>query len=1029
MNIKSLVNVEEVIELLSSVVSDIKWYSQEYNFKRYIRNGSLQSKADKLKKLGYDYEDIKAMASGSYNDFLVTSKNVDEHIKVDLEKLALYQYKKILVNGSYYNFKSAYYSEYNGKYTLRLATVSCHTKEELNALVASIQRGIGLDINHDRVNTIKSGYDCQFTRIADENLGDGYHGIIHQTDTSNEKVVMVFNDNPVKVIYNYIEKNIDKTGLISQWDSYLYNRLTDEGLLTQCEGFSFSNDINSPSNILVISNKVNNELIMKYKMEGIKTGEIELPVVENVELKADATFVELVDQYVIPNLQNEICDYNVGEPICNTLKKPFYKGNKKCYLYPRQQVMGQGVINALNSGKRNIFLACGMGVGKTAISSEAILSHAIENNKVNNSRVLIYAPGHIIPKWHKEMDSYAKSQGVSPTFYSIERFTDIKNIPNKAKGFEVFLIPKDKAKRSYLQDFNVNNKYGITSMVDISNFINSIKSKEYEGIILEKYNNPITSMRAAATKVASKYKLPTVLYKELVDGDGNVIEYKVCISSRNVRRKLKASFASYDFKVKDVNKFVASLDLEVMENDITERNSYLHNGLVCPDCGGFIYDDPLKALMKDKWADNIKFKPSTRNDKNNNHFHYVKADGTHLMSSELKAIRNGKVKFVFTDKKMVTPYLDMDGGTITGEDLIKVKSGYYTEEYQIALKLCDHKLWGAISKNGYNTVNVGDMMIKKFGKNSFDYLIADEAHVFQAQSNQGLLYAKLCRLSKMRLNLTGTLTNGKSSSLFYMFYALFPRKMKEMGYKYTDVSLWIEHYGRRKEVEKEYTGETYNKSGGGKRTSSGWNEIPGFSPLLYSNFLADIMISRTIEDMGIPMPPIKYISHKVEMDNSLKSGYEDLKDDMLKFMKQNKGVSLGGSYIHNLMAYPDYPVQDDIFAAGMLVARPTKIEVEGLLLNKEQKLIDTIKKELQQERRTLVTSVYSGEKGVSKRLVDVIRSQGILVAELTSSIKLEKREDWIQKQYDKGIECIVTNPKCIETGLECETLLIEKISH
>ena len=388
------------------------------------------------------------------------------------------------------------------------------------------------------------------------------------------------------------------------------------------------------------------------------------------------------------------------------------------------------------------------------------------------------------------------------------------------------------------------------------------------------------------------------------------------------------------------------------------------------------------------------------------------------MAFEVKAIRNEKVKFTFSEKKMANPYLDMDGTPIVGEDLIKVKAGKYTGEYQIVLKKCDHKLWGAISKKGYNTVNVGDMMLKKFGKGSFTHLIADEAHLYQAQSNQGLLFSKLCKLSKYRQSLTGTLTNGKSSSLFYMFYALFPHKMKQMGYEYSDVSLWIEHYGRRKEVEKEYKDEQYNKTGVGRRSSTGFNEIPGFSPLLYSNFLADIMISRTIEDMAIPMPPIKYIAHKLEMDDDLRAGYENLKEDMLSFMKANKGVSLGGSYIHNLMAYPDYPVQGDIYAASMFVARPAEISVEGRLLNKEQKLIDTIKKELQLGRRTLVTSVYSGEKGVSKRLVDVIRSQGINVVELTSNIALEKREAWIQKQYDNGVETIITNPKCIETGLD-----------
>lgn len=1028
MNIKNLINIEDVINYLKTVQGNAEYYSTKYKFNYQFRYCKVSDSIRRLEGLGYNETNLfKKMANAdNYETFCEVSKLVIEKVQKDLGLLANYQYKKILINNSYYKFKSAYYSENDQeKEILRLATVSCYTKEELNALVASIQRGIRFKINGLNVLSIKAGYSCHYTRIYDENLGDGYHGVIYQTDDTTDKAVMVFDDdNPIDVIYTYVEKNIDKTGLLPEWSSYIYNKLINDGFLVECQGFSYSNDKNAPTKILIISNKVTNELIMKYKMEGIKTGEIELPVKKNVELSPEATFVDLVEQYVIPNLQDEVCDYNVGEPISPSIKKAFYKGNKKCYLYPRQQVMTQGIVNAMKNGKRNIFLGCGMGVGKTVLNIAAITCHAIETNTVDKIRVLVYAQGHLIPKWKREWTNYLKTQGITPTFYTVERFTDLQDIPRKAKGFEIFLLPKDKAKRSYIQEFNVYDKYNRKHLLAINSFIRSIENKvleEDKELIVEKFDKSITYMRVAATRVSNNFKKPAVLYKEVVDKSGKITSYKVCISSKTLRKTLKnssISVAAYDFMVKDINKFVNSLNVEVMIKDIKSSDEIIQNGLICPECGGFIYGNALLQFDKEKWLNNYNTKPGTRNSKNNSHKHYNKADGTPLMAFEVKAIRNEKVKFVFSKKKMANPYLDMDGTPIVGEDLIKIKAGKYIGEYQIVLRECNHKLWGAISKKGYNTVNIGDMMLKKFGKGSFTHLTADEAHLYQAQSNQGLLYAKLCKLSKFRHNLTGTLTNGKSSSLFYMFYALFPHKMKQAGYEYSDVSLWIEHYGRRKEVQKEYKDEQYNKTGIGRKNSTGFNEIPGFSPLLYSNFLADIMISRTIEDMAIPMPPIKYIAHKVEMDDDLRIGYENLKEDMLRFMKANRGVSLGGSYIHNLMAYPDYPVQEDIFAAGIFVARPNEINVEDRLLKKEQKLIDTIKKELQLGRRTLVTSVYSGEKGVSKRLLEVIRSKGVNVVELTSNIALEKRESWIQKQYDKGVAVIITNPKCIETGLD-----------
>lgn len=629
----------------------------------------------------------------------------------------------------------------------------------------------------------------------------------------------------------------------------------------------------------------------------------------------------------------------------------------------------------------------------------------------------------MIPKWQREWTEYLSSQGITPTFFKVEKFTDLKDIPNKAKGFEIFLMPKDRVKRSYLREFNTDDKYNRGNLIDINNFLISLEktieldSEDAKELIVAKYDNNITTMKLAAVKASTKFKVPVVLYKTVIDTEGNVISYKVALSSRRLVEH--TARLSYDYKVDNIDTFVTSLNVEEMEKEIKTDNSLIHNGLSCPDCGGHIYEKELARFDNERYLDNYRTKPSTKSNKNSYHNDFIKADGTALMNFEAKGIRNKKIKFIFSKKKVKNAYVDMDGTPITGEDLINIKAGKFSREYQIILRKCKHTLWGAVSRKGYITVNAADMMLKKFGKGSFDYLIADEAHIFQAQSSQGLTFAKLCKLTQNRLMLTGTLTNGKASSLFFMFYALFPAKMKRMGYKYEDVSLWIEHYGRRKEVTKEYSAnETYNKSGIGKTTCSGWNEIPGFSPLLYSNFLADIMISRTIEDMAIPMPELKYIAHKVEMDEDLRRNYTSLQDDLLEFMEQNKGISLGGSYIHNLMAYPDFPQQEPIYAASMLVANPVTINLEGRLLNKEKKLIETIKKEILQDRRTLVCATYSGLKGVTKRLVEVIRSQGITVAELTSKVPLEKREAWIQQQYDNGFMVIVTNPKCIETGLD-----------
>ena len=242
--------------------------------------------------------------------------------------------------------------------------------------------------------------------------------------------------------------------------------------------------------------------------------------------------------------------------------------------------------------------------------------------------------------------------------------------------------------------------------------------------------------------------------------------------------------------------------------------------------------------------------------------------------------------------------------------------------------------------------------------------------------------------------------------------------MVQLVFKFKELGRFIDMFGRRKRVTKNYY-DKFNKSGTGRTVTGSWTEIPGISPQMVNLVLSSMMISRTIDDMAIPMPRIRYFKHACDMDEELADGYNMLKNDIVSFIAEHQGMNVGGIYLNSLLSYPDMPQQEPLFALNgeLYVATPTKIEIEGKLFNKERKLIETIEKELSEDRRVLVYSVFSGSKGVSRRLIQILKTK-FRVAELTSSIKLQKREEWIEQQYKKGIQVIVTNPKCVETGLD-----------
>ncbi|MCK9470669.1 MAG: SWF/SNF helicase family protein [Bacilli bacterium] len=210
---------------------------------------------------------------------------------------------------------------------------------------------------------------------------------------------------------------------------------------------------------------------------------------------------------------------------------------------------------------------------------------------------------------------------------------------------------------------------------------------------------------------------------------------------------------------------------------------------------------------------------------------------------------------------------------------------------------------------------------------------------------------------------------------------------------------------------------TNTKSGQGKVTSSGWNEIPGISPTLYSHFLSDIMVSRKIEDMGFDMPELNYFKIDIDMTPELEKGYNKLRDDIIAFMKENKHINLGGTYLNALLSYPDSPITEPLIYNDMVISVPLPIDIEDIILPKEEKLISLIKRELKQDRRSLVYITYTGNKAVDKRVEKILTKAGLRVALLKSSVSTEKREKWIEDRYKEGVDVIITNPKIVQTGL------------
>ena len=896
---------------------------------------------------------------------------------------------------------------------------SFHSRQALDQCLSLFQKATYVTISENiyskSLYTGKKEYICKCAKAKDENNADGVHAIFYSTDN---RILRIYQGESLsKKVYEWLKENT-KCAILPEWADYIYQELVKKDYISICEGFDYTE---KAPKVLYISKDVDTKLIRDIKSMGLKNKIIDLPVKENEVISDELTFLDIIQNMIIPYIEDVKCHYNVGDKISPILSSDIVSGNKKFSLFPKQRIMAQGLLNGIKSNLPYVILCGGMGTGKTYTSIKLAYATIKEYlNKENSGTIALMVQSHLINKWKRQMLECLEPLGLKVNFITINRYEDVNKVEKAPKGIQVLIFPKDRVKRKYLENFSTAPKY-----------------PHYEKVKKEAYNTKnlesVEDVRMARIDAAKYIKIVAniceqreqhkyLLYSPIMK-DNKIDGYYVYSTSDTINNALgvpkRTDAYGYEFK--------GTLDnlREIIKNNISKIKSekimhetFIMNPIVCTHCGSTIYDKGQYMFDEEKYVEYYIKHPKNITSRNKSCTSYIKADGTPLTNQEISYIRQGLSQYKVVESKYKYAYLDIDSNEpILGEKLQEVKRN--PREIIILVKECKQKLVGYKEQKGYRCYDSTEYMLKKFGKNFIDFSIVDEAHLFAGSSNQGQSFGTLCRLSKVTLPLTGTLTSGRASDLFLLLYRLAPRKMKELGYEFKDVSLFVEHFGRRKKETKIIHEDKYNRSG--RKLSSGWQELPGISPVLYDRLLANNMVARKLEDMDMPLPTVKYFKHEIDMDEELKCNYDSLKNEFTSFMKKYNDVNLGGSYIHTLISYPDIPNQEtvNISLAGEMVevAHPVKMNTDEILLPKEVKVIETCRKEIAEGRRVLLFATYTGEKGVSKRLVDIL-SKEFKVQELTSKVKLEKREEWIDKQYKDGCNIIITNPECIATGLD-----------
>lgn len=344
--------------------------------------------------------------------------------------------------------------------------------------------------------------------------------------------------------------------------------------------------------------------------------------------------------------------------------------------------------------------------------------------------------------------------------------------------------------------------------------------------------------------------------------------------------------------------------------------------------------------------------------------------------------------------------------------------------HQSKLKKCPHclsSLWRPALKSRFETRNkprYNPSKILKKAKKHFDLFCQDEVQMTAAESSgRGDAYDKLVRCAKQTLNLTGTLTSGKSTSIKEILWRANPKSLIKEGFNYeTGMVQWARRYGVLKEVieiEGGNTGVTTRKF----RKALQPKEEPGIAPALVVNHILHKAAFTELRDLGIPLVELKEIPHIIQMDSVHETEYHIFHQKLYNSCKLTKKW---GNFIPGTINYANRP--DIAPKIPFMNNNGHEYFVTAPALNDKHAslrwLIETVKKELQEDRGVVIYNKYTDSYGLNEYIQKHLSEAGIESEILSTSTSTLQRFEWLQKQEERGTKVLITQMSLVEVGLD-----------
>ncbi|MCF8568415.1 DEAD/DEAH box helicase family protein [Alicyclobacillus tolerans] len=313
--------------------------------------------------------------------------------------------------------------------------------------------------------------------------------------------------------------------------------------------------------------------------------------------------------------------------------------------------------------------------------------------------------------------------------------------------------------------------------------------------------------------------------------------------------------------------------------------------------------------------------------------------------------------------------------------------------------------------------------IQKYLRGWFDLTIIDEIHQYKSNSGQGEAMGAIAGASKRILGLTGTLSDGKASSLYHLLWRICPAQMKADGLDHRSLNKFVHLYGTM-EQRGRYAEDDVAAAGGSTSRKLILNppkEVPGLSPKLFVNHLADKTVFLELGDMGLPLVELDERPIFIDMHEEHGAAYQAFHNELETVMRQQYAignVNAFAKFIPSVVNASNQPHVSQTVTLGDDGVSFFAPNHEQTLSAKEERLLEDIQSELALKRRCVVYVRYSGDAEQDKRIADVLKQRGIRVQTLQASVPPEDRVEWLERAVDKGTEVVVCNAKLVEVGLD-----------